>query len=63
MDYKKNILEYSLMILFVLAIALMLAGMVLGPFGFNSSSLFFSGAACVLCVVGMGVLFFVWKRR
>ena len=63
MDNKKVTLEYILILLFVVIIALMLAGMVLGPFGFTGSSLALSGAACVLCLGALGVLFAIWRQH
>ena len=50
---KRSIKEYILMVLFVLIIALILGGMVLGPFGYQTLSLILSGAACLLCVISM----------
>lgn len=59
---KDNFLEYFTMILFVLAVALMLAGMVLGPFGYTNTSIFFSGAACICFILGMLLMLRAWRR-
>lgn len=60
---KRSIKEYILMVLFVLIIALILGGMVLGPFGYQTLSLILSGAACLLCVIALVYLFIVWKTK
>ena len=60
---SKLFFEYFNMILFVAAIACMLAGMVLGPFGYDNMSIVFSGCACVLLLLGILVTLRLWKSK